>query len=142
MRDIVLTRDYEKIISIWERSVRASHDFLTIDVILDIKSELIRQLPYLKIYAYEEAADEIVGFIAILTNRIEMLFVSPEHFRRGIGRALVDFAIDNMKVYEVDVNEQNNRAKVFYEHVGFSVACRMERDAGRNFPLLRMRKSL
>ncbi|MDR2081609.1 MAG: GNAT family N-acetyltransferase [Campylobacteraceae bacterium] len=138
MKSIFLTTEYEKIVQIWEKSVKATHDFLNEDDILEIKSDVIKYLPDLKVYAYKDNG-ETAGFIAVLKNRIEMLFVSPEYFGNGIGGALVDFAFKK-GVDEVDVNEQNGKAKGFYEHMGFKVVARFEKDAeGRAFPILRMR---
>jgi putative acetyltransferase len=143
VKSIVSAAEYEKIVLIWEKSVRATHHFLSDDDILEIKADVVKYLPHLKIYAYKNANGEMLGFMGILKNRIEMLFVSPEHFGKGVGGALMDFALKNMRVDEVDVNEQNSSAKEFYEHMGFKVTARFEKDnEGRAFPLLRMKKSL
>ncbi|MDR0579663.1 MAG: GNAT family N-acetyltransferase [Campylobacteraceae bacterium] len=143
VKNILSTTEYEKIIFIWEKSVKATHHFLSDDDILEIKADVIKYLPRLKVYAYKNANGEMLGFIAIDKNKIEMLFVSPEYFGKGIGGALVDFALKDMHVDEVDVNEQNANAREFYEHMGFKVTARLEKDnEGRAFPLLRMKNNM
>ncbi|MDR2790419.1 MAG: GNAT family N-acetyltransferase [Campylobacteraceae bacterium] len=135
---ITASTEYEKIVRIWELSVRATHDFLSENDILEIKSDVIKYLPAVKIYAYK-ANGETAAFMGIFENKIEMLFVSPEYFGKGIGKALVNFAF-NMGADEVEVNEQNEKAKEFYEHMGFEVVERMDKDAqGRAFAILRMK---
>jgi putative acetyltransferase len=141
VKNILSTTEYEKIIFIWEKSVRATHHFLNDDDILEIKADVIRYLPCLRVYAYKNANGEMLGFIAIDKNKIEMLFVSPEYFGKGVGGALVDFALKDMHVNEVDVNEQNANAREFYEHMGFKVTARFDKDAqDRPFALLHMKR--
>lgn len=48
-----------------------------------------------------------------------MLFVDPLHFRRSIGRALLEHVVAHFGADAVTVNEQNPETPVFYEHLGF-----------------------
>ncbi|WP_270516604.1 GNAT family N-acetyltransferase [Sanguibacteroides sp. AM78-02pH3A] len=81
-----------------------------------------------------------VAFMGIQGSKIEMLFVSPDCFGKGIGRELIEFAIAKYKVRYVDVNEQNPQATGFYSHIGFKVFERTELDEqGNPFPILRMK---
>ena len=50
-----------------------------------------------------------------------MLFVKPEFFKIGVGKALLLFAVKNYDAIWVDVNEQNVKALEFYKHMGFTV---------------------
>lgn len=51
----------------------------------------------------------------------------------------MDFAIDELRAYEVDVNEQNTKAVRFYSKFGFETYERIEKDdLGYDYPLLRM----
>lgn len=60
---------------------------------------------------------------------------------RGLGRRLMTPAAERYGVRELTVNEQNPQAVGFYEHLGFSVWKRTERDEeGGEYPLLYMRK--
>ncbi|MDR1461243.1 MAG: GNAT family N-acetyltransferase [Campylobacteraceae bacterium] len=134
--------EYEKIILIWEESVKATHHFLTDEDIAKIKLDVIKYLPCLKIYACKDSKAKILGFIGIFEKKIEMLFVSPKYIGKGVGGALANFAINSIGAREVDVNEQNYKARKFYEHIGFRVYSRSSKDAqGRAFPLLHMKIS-
>ena len=73
-------------------------------------------------------------------NKLEMLFVSPESRGQGIGSALCNYAIEDMHVTAVDVNEQNQQAIDFYKQIGFSIVGRSPQDSqGKPFPLLHMK---
>lgn len=59
---------------------------------------------------------------------------------KGFGKQLVQYGIKNYKVDEVTVNEQNPKAKGFYEHIGFKTYKRTELDEqGNPHPILYMR---
>ena len=110
------------LLGIWEASVRASHHFLTED---DIRS----LCPHA-----EEAIRQI-------ETKIEMLFLHPDYFRKGIGRALIQKAVSEAGAEYVDVNEQNPAAVKFYEKMGFRTFRRDSTDdQGNPFPILRMKR--
>ena len=89
----------------------------------------------------QKDTQEPVGFMGIQDRKIEMLFLHPAHFRKGLGRKLVQQAFDELDVEYVDVNEQNPEAKRFYERMGFEVFKRNELDSeGRAFPILEMKR--
>ncbi len=70
-----------------------------------------------------------------------MLFLHPDYFRKGLGKELVQRAFDKLNVKFVDVNEQNQDAKIFYERMGFKVFKRNEYDSdGNPFPILEMNR--
>ena len=128
------------LLGIWEASVRASHHFLTED---DIRSlcpqaeEAIRQIETLWVVEDENAH---IGFMGIQSGKIEMLFLHPDYFRKGIGRILIQKAFSELGVQYVDVNEQNPSAVKFYELMGFRTFRRDGKDdMGNPFPILRMR---
>ena len=73
------------------------------------------------------------------TRQVEMLFVDPAFQRRGIGRALLDFARRRWPCLLLDVNEQNGAAAQFYFKYGFTAIGRSELDGqGRPYPLLHL----
>ena len=85
-------------------------------------------------------AGAVVGFMGLAGSKMEALFLAPEFYRRGGGRALVRHAQALRGELTVDVNEQNPAAVRFYEACGFVVEGRSETDeAGRPFPLLHLR---
>lgn len=133
--------DHPVLIDIWEASVRATHKFLSNNDILYFRERILEQyfdlvdLHYLHLQEY----DAIAGFLGLSEGKIEMLFIDPQHFRKGYGKLLVEFAIDEKKVTKVDVNEDNPEALKFYEKLGFQVLNRLEKDSeGKDFPILQM----
>lgn len=69
-----------------------------------------------------------------------MLFVDNACRGTGIGKKMIAYAIANLQVTKVDVNEQNAQAVDFYIHMGFSITGRSERDReGNEYPILHMR---
>lgn len=69
-----------------------------------------------------------------------MLFVDDASRGKGVGKLLLKYAIAELGVNEVDVNEQNPQGVAFYRHMGFEQVGRSELDGqGNAFPLLHMR---
>lgn len=130
--------DYAILAGIWERSVRATHDFLTENDIESIRQALIPDyFPNVDIYGLS-AGGSIVGFIGLSGNKIEMLFIDANKMGLGYGSALMAFAM-NRGATSVDVNEQNPAALEFYKSKGFKIVRRDETDeAGRPFPILHL----
>lgn len=132
-------KDHCELIKLWEASVRYSHDFLNEKDIEQYRF-LIHDYYFDQMKLYHIAnKDEILGFIGIQKQNIQLLFVAPQHVGNGIGSALIDFAIGKHKASAVDVNEQNIKALKFYLKVGFTVTERSARDAaGKPYPVLSM----
>lgn len=80
------------------------------------------------------------AFIGIENNRLEMLFLSPKVRGKGLGKQLLQYAVQDYGVRELTVNEQNPQAVGFYEHLGFQTYKRTEYDEeGNPYPLLYMK---
>ncbi|SKA69536.1 GNAT family N-acetyltransferase [Desulfobaculum bizertense] len=134
-------QDYDSIIDVWEASVRASHDFLSEEDISYLRP-LIRDqyLAAVTLHVMCFAKSRIVGFLGTHGQSVEMLFLHPEHWRKGLGRQLMEFAIKECGARLVDVNEQNPKAAAFYTALGFELESRDELDGqGRPFPILHLR---
>lgn len=132
----------EKLLSVWENSVRATHLFLSDNEIEDIKEYVPQALSSVPVLAVAENENgNPVGFMGIADQMLEMLFVSDEYRGRGTGKQLLQYGIENYGVNELAVNEQNPLAKGFYEHMGFKVYKRTELDEqGNPYPLLYMKR--
>ncbi|CAE15884.1 unnamed protein product [Photorhabdus laumondii subsp. laumondii TTO1] len=133
--------DFNKLIEIWEASVRATHDFLSDEHINQLRPLILHTyLPMLTVYKAINDKHEIEGFISVDQHRVEMLFISLDSRGKGIGKTLLNFAISKLGINELDVNEQNVQGVGFYQHLGFEVFNRSEIDGqGNPFPLLHMR---
>ena len=131
----------ESLLKIWEKSVKATHGFLTDGEIEKIKSYVPPALGNVQnLVVAENESNVPVAFMGIENKRIEMLFVSSENRSRGIGKSLVNFAVDNFSANEVTVNEQNTQAVGFYKRMGFKTYKRTDFDEqGNAYPLLYMR---
>lgn len=126
---------------LWERSVKATHDFLSADEIAAIKeyvSQALSGVPVLVVARNEQQV--MTAFLGLDGSRIEMLFVSPNERGKGIGKALIQKAVERYGAWEVTVNEQNPQAVGFYERMGFTVYKRSDLDEqGNPYPLLYMK---
>lgn len=131
-------KDYEILVEIWARSVKATHHFLKEEDFNEIKAALIPDyFPNVDLYA---ATDNgvYVGFIGLRKDAIEMLFVDSTHRGEGFGTALMEFA-KRQGATRVDVNQQNHSALNFYNAKGFRVVAADQRDeAGRAYPILHL----
>lgn len=132
--------DYFEIVNVWEDSVRATHNFLSEKDIQFLKPVILNKyLPATKVYLLKNSKSRILGFTGVADNNIEMLFIRPDHFGRGLGRKLAFYAIRELGAVKVDVNEQNPSAIGFYQHIGFKIVSRSEFDGeGKSFPILHM----
>lgn len=138
-----LPGDRQTLLDIWLHSVRATHQFLTED---DIQSLLPlvrdRALVELDVWVLCSENGGPVGFLGLSEAKVEALFIAPEWSRRGGGRLLIEHARRLRGALTVDVNEQNPGALQFYQACGFEVVGRSPvDDAGRPFPLLRLRET-
>ncbi|MBN9646049.1 GNAT family N-acetyltransferase [Terrisporobacter petrolearius] len=139
--NIINNKDMEQVLDTWESSVRATHNFLSEDDIISIKPQVVEGVKYVSnLLCVRDKKDVIQAFMGIHDFKIEMLFVSNESRGNGIGKKLVEYAIEVLNVNYVDVNEQNPQAIGFYEHMGFKVFKKSELDEqGNPFPILHMK---
>lgn len=132
----------ERLLSVWESSVKETHLFLSEDEIEEIKKYVPRalnEIPHLVIVENENQIP--AGFMGIKERHLEMLFIAHEERGKGLGKELLTYGIENYSVNELAVNEQNPLAKGFYERMGFTVYKRTETDEqGNPYPLLYMKR--
>ena len=129
VRQIRLARatDHETLVALWERSVRATHDFLTeadIGALRPLVGEALSD-DALELWVLTERADVPIGFMGLAGHDIAALFLEPARRGQGGGRRLVAHA-QQLRDGDltVDVNEQNPAARGFYEALGFVVVGR------------------
>lgn len=130
----------QQLVEVWEKSVRATHLFLSDDEVKSIKEYVPQALEGIANLVIAENDDKApVAFMGVENNVLEMLFIAPEERGKGLGKQLIQFGRENYAVKRVAVNEQNPQAKGFYEHMGFKVYKRTDCDEqGRPYPLLYM----
>src|SRR5262245_24477297 len=112
--------DRQQVFDVWHAAVRATHAFLSEgdlqSLIPAAREELANFSP---IHCLRDSAGSVIAFMGVAGTKMEALFVRPDHRGTGCGRRLTEFAIDELGVTEVDVNEQNEQAIGFYERMGF-----------------------
>ncbi|MEK3738847.1 MULTISPECIES: GNAT family N-acetyltransferase [unclassified Paenibacillus] len=128
------------LLNIWESSVRHTHLFLSEQDIDALRPLVMQALEGISdLFAFTDDEEQLIGFIGVQNNKIEMLFVEPAVMGKGVGKALVAYVMQELDVHLVDVNEQNPQALGFYEHMGFQVFERSALDEqGNPFPILHM----
>ncbi|MBN9298250.1 MAG: GNAT family N-acetyltransferase [Filimonas sp.] len=134
----------EQVIQTWEASVRATHHFLAAADIAFYKT-IVQSINFndLEVYCYVSDSGEVAGFLGVAEKKLEMLFLQPAYIGKGIGKQLITFAIEQLQVQWVDVNEGNTQATAFYTKAGFTIIGRTELDdAGKPYPILKMQKMI
>lgn len=134
----------ECLLEIWEASVRATHLFLSDAEVMQIREYVPQALRGVEhLIVAEGESGQAAAFMGTENDRLEMLFLSPAERGRGLGKQLIQYAIENYGIREVTVNEQNPQAVGFYEHMGFETYKRTDCDEeGNPYPLLYMRMSI
>ncbi len=130
----------ERLLEVWESSVRATHLFLSDSEIKRIKKYMPQALNGIAhLVIAEDETGRPGAFMGIEDGTLEMLFISPEERGKGLGKRLIQYGIENYGVKRLAVNEQNPQAKGFYKHMGFQVYKRTDLDEqGNPYPLLYM----
>ena len=131
----------QQLVQVWERSVKATHLFLSAEerkAIRQYVPQALQAVPHLVVAEDEDGNP--AGFMGIEGQALAMLFLAPEARGKGLGKQLLQWGIQQYRVCELAVNEQNPLAKGFYEHMGFRTYRRTEQDEqGNPYPLCYMR---
>lgn len=128
------------LVKIWEDSVRKTHSFLTEEDIAYFKPLILDSYLYaVDLRVVRDSDGQILGFLGVAEGNLEMLFLHSDAFGKGLGKLCLEYAIHEMGVNKLDVNEQNEQALGFYLHCGFKVIGRSELDPqGKPFPILHL----
>ncbi len=137
----VNSEDFPRAVEVWEASVRATHDFVAEEDIQVFRPMVAAALPVIKNLAcLRDHTGQLMGYVAVVEGKVEMLFLHPESRGQGGGKRLLDYAIHSFGAVELDVNEQNLQALGFYQRMGFEITGRSELDgSGKPYPILHMR---
>ena len=137
IRKIKVT-DYPRLMEIFESAVLSTHDFLKEEDFLYYKERLPVYFQYVNLFGFEQEGI-LIGFMGIAEGNLEMLFIDNKYRGAGIGKKLITYAIDNLQVTKVDVNEQNVQAVGFYEYMGFNIYKRSNLDGeGKEYLIFHM----
>lgn len=118
----------------------ATHDFLTGHDRQEIEKEVIGFFSETPVWVATNQDDQPLGFMFLHEGHLEALFVAGSARGLGVGKRLISHALALHPELSVDVNEQNQQAVGFYQHMGFQVSGRSDLDnQGRPYPLLHLR---
>ncbi|MEF1229053.1 GNAT family N-acetyltransferase, partial [Vibrio fortis] len=107
----VRPENYAEMLNVWENSVRATHDFITEEDIEFFKPIIMEQaFPAVTLRCVKNECGSIVGFVGTYESKIEMLFILDDVRGQGVGKAMLQYAIEHLGATQVDVNEQNPQA--------------------------------
>lgn len=134
--------ELDALTDLWEKSVRATHDFLAPEDIPFFR-RMVREeaLPAAELHVVRDSENHFAAFAGVEADRLEMLFVAPTARGKGLGRELVEHVTTHCGVRRVDVNEQNTQAAGFYARMGFRIVSRDALDpSGRPYPILHLER--
>ncbi|WP_294965720.1 GNAT family N-acetyltransferase [uncultured Flavobacterium sp.] len=131
--------EYPELISVWESSVKATHDFLKPEDFIFYKELIPNFFDNVSLHCIKNDQQQIIGFIGTHDGNLEMLFVTADQIGKGIGKKLLLYAIEELKVTKVDVNKENLTASAFYKHFGFEIKSISDVDGcGKPYPILHL----
>lgn len=131
------------LVDVWERSVRATHLFLSDEEVAKIKKYVPQALGNVQhLIVAEDESGKPAAFMGTENGRLETLFLSPSERGKSLGKRMLQYGIQNYGIRELTVNEQNPQAVGFYEHMGFRTYRRTDCDEqGNPYPLLYMKQT-
>ncbi|MCL2481798.1 MAG: GNAT family N-acetyltransferase [Spirochaetaceae bacterium] len=139
----VIKEDYPNLLKVWEKVVKETYDFLTEEDFEFYKFRVPYYFNNLSLFAYRDTKGKIKGFLGVSKDKVEMLFLENAFRGKGIGKNLMNFAVNNLKINKVDVNEQNKNAVSFFNHLGYKEIGRSKFDRdGKSYPILSLEKSM
>lgn len=109
----------EVLTALWERSCRATHDFLETEEVSALRPCVALALAASpRLLLAEDDARQAAGMLGAADDKITLLFIEPAHFGRGAGRLLLSYAVSVWGCSRVDVNAENPGAAAFYRRMG------------------------
>ena len=128
--------EYPQLDAVWESSVKATHHFLSEEDFNFYKNLITTFFDNIQLKALKED-NTILGFIGTDKESLEMLFVEALERGKGIGKELLLYALENLGITKVEVNQDNHHAVAFYSHFGFETRKVSEVDGfGKPYPIL------
>lgn len=116
------SKDIDRVMDIWLKTTIKAHDFIS-EAYWYTNYDSVKNiyLPMSETFVYEDK-EEIKGFISIINNElIGALFVDHRYQDCGIGKELINCAIDKYKELNLNVYKENKKAVQFYLNRGFEI---------------------
>ena len=131
-------KNIEELLEVWFWSSSLAHPFLS-DDFMKKERENIRNkwIPRSETWVYE-LEGVVIGFISLIGIEVGAIFVAPNRYGQGFGRALMDHAKSIHNTLEVEVFKENTIGRKFYDRQGFIVIKELIHEETGN-QLIRMR---
>lgn len=111
--------DTNILVSLWQEANALAHPFLPDDFVAQVAKDMRNiYLPKAETWVLINAGQP-VGFIALLGDEIGGLFLKPSEHGKGLGRKMVDHAVDLKGPLRVEVFKNNFIGRRFYDSYGF-----------------------
>lgn len=111
--------DTYALVSVWQEANALAHPFLADSFVAQVASDMRNiYLPNAETWVVEDDGRP-AGFIALVGNEIGGLFLRPSQHGKGLGKAMVDHAVDLHGPLNVEVFEKNEIGRRFYVRYGF-----------------------
>jgi putative acetyltransferase len=113
--------DLEDVVAVWAAASAVAHPFLSAEFLAVERHDIATvYLPNAETWVWEPEG-QVVGFVSLLGNEVGALFVDQKFHRGGIGRALMDHALELREELEVEVFTENVIGRAFYAKYGFQL---------------------
>lgn len=114
--------DIDKIMDIWLKSTIKAHDFIDEEYWNKNYSTVKNvYIPMSDTFVYEDK-ENIKGFISIIDKKfIGALFVDPDFQGSGVGKKLINYALNKYKKLNLAVYKDNKKSVDFYMNRGFKI---------------------
>lgn len=110
------------VMQIWLDTNIKAHSFIPQKYWTDNYAVVKDILPQAEIYAYEDDnTSQIGGFIVLMDNYIEGIFVREAIQSKGIGKQLLNYAKEIKSSLRLNVYQKNTRAITFYQREQFVI---------------------
>lgn len=116
------SKDIDKIMAIWLKSTIKAHDFID-EGYWNNNYNTVKNvyIPMSDTFVYEDK-ENIKGFISIINSEfIGALFVGIDCQGNGVGKKLIDYAMNKYKKLNLEVYKDNKKSVDFYMNRGFKI---------------------
>ena len=111
--------DCDEVIEAWYAASMVATPFLSEEFISEERGNIrTKWLPMAETWV-SEFDGKVAGFISLIGNEVGATFVHPDYQGRGIGRELMDHAASLRDQLFLDVFEENEIGRRFYDRYGF-----------------------